>query len=405
MTAIDNKDDDVGVDNQALLEFVGNFPIPPVNKASMRHKSGIRRSCFFPVYAPYVQMLKLHNHYLKPNVFSGTEKEYWCIRNAAGLLDVTGEEVIAVEGPDALWLMNSLVPRDLEKLPDGKAMYCVMCYDHGGIVEDGILIRFDQNKFWWVGGPGYSEQWIYVHSLELDVSVQGHNDSLHVASLQGPRSREILNAVSDINIDSMPVFGLAEGIICGVSATLTRTGYTAELGYDIYVDVCTGEKLFAGLLREVRDRDGDLCGSASLNLRRMDAAILNFTEDFDWQHTPFDVGLTWMVDFDKPVDFTGRRALEQRANRPPEKKLVGLHLDETVPLDAGIDLVVDGRVVGEITSATRSPTLKRKLGLGWLETAYAAPGSTVQAAIGDGYADVIVVKRPFLDAKRELMRA
>jgi aminomethyltransferase len=85
--------------------------------------------------------------------------------------------------------------------------------------------------------------------------------------------------------------------------------------------------------------------------------------------------------------------------------LVGLHLDETVPLDAGIDLVVDGRVVGEITSATRSPTLKRKLGLGWLETAYAAPGSTVQAAIGDGYADVIVVKRPFLDAKRELMRA
>ena len=143
--------------NPALLEFAWNFAIPPVKRASMRHKSGIRRSCFFPVYAPYVRMLKLHNHYLKPNVFSHPEDEYWFIRNSAGLLDVTGEEVISIDGPDALMLMNSLIPRDLEKLANGKAMYCVMCYDHGGIVEDAILVRFSREKFWWVGGPGYSE--------------------------------------------------------------------------------------------------------------------------------------------------------------------------------------------------------------------------------------------------------
>ena len=181
------------VANPGLLAFAENFTIPPVNKAAMRHKSGIRRSCFFPVYAPYVTMLKLHNHYLKPNAFAGPESEYGCIRNTAGLLDVTGEEVISIEGPDALALMNSLVPRDLEKLPDGKAMYCVMCYDHGGIVEDAILVRFNREKIWWVGGPGYSEQWIYVHSLDVDAEVRSHNDRLHVASLQGPKSREILD--------------------------------------------------------------------------------------------------------------------------------------------------------------------------------------------------------------------
>jgi aminomethyltransferase len=391
--------------NDALLEFAGNFPIPPVSKASMRHKSGIRRSCFFPVYAPYVQMLKLHNHYLKPNFFSGAEEEYWHIRKTAGLLDVTGEEVISVEGPDALRLMNSLVPRDLEKLPNGKSMYCVMCYDHGGIVEDGILVRFNAQKFWWIGGPGYSEQWIYAHSLQFDVSVKGHNDNLHVASLQGPLSREILSASSDIDIGSLPVFGLGEGSICGVGATLTRTGYTAELGFDIYVDVGTGGELFDGLLRQVRERGGDLCGSASLNLRRMDAAILNFTEDFDWQHTPFEVGLKWMIDFDKPCDFTGRSALERLAKHPPARRLVGLHLDDAVPLDAGTHLVADSKVVGEITSATQSPTLERKIGLGWLQSLYATPGVKLEAVFGDKIASVEVVKRPFLDAKRTLMRA
>ena len=391
--------------NSGLLEFAENFAIPPIKKASMRHKSGIRRSCFFPVYAADVSLLKLHNHYLKPNVFSGAEREYWCIRNAAGLLDVTGEEVISVRGPDALKLMNSLVPRDLEKLPDGRAMYCVMCYDHGGIVEDAILVRFSAEELWWVGGPGYSEQWIYVHSLQLDVEVRGHNDDLHVASLQGPKSREILASLSDIAVDELPVFGVGKGNICGVAATLTRTGYTAELGYDIYVDVATGGELFAGLLAEVRRLGGDVCGSAALNLRRMDAAILNFTEDFDWQHTPFDVGLRWMVDFDKTVDFTGRQALQALAAVEPERRLVGLHLDDAVPTTAGTNLTLDGLVVGEITSATRSPTLERKIGLAWVETSHAAIDTQLQAEFDEGVARVQVVKRPFLDPKRVLMRA
>ena len=391
--------------NPALLEFAGNFAIPPVKRASMRHKSGIRRSCFFPVYAPYVRMLKLHNHYLKPNVFFHPEDEYWFIRNSAGLLDVTGEEVISIEGPDALTLMNSLIPRDLEKLADGKAMYCVMCYDHGGIVEDAILVRFSREKFWWVGGPGYSEQWIYVHSLGMDVEVRGHNDTWHVASLQGPKSREILQGLSDFDVVSLPRFGVGQGLIGNVPAWVTRTGYTAELGYDIYVEVGLGARLFSALFDSVRAQGGGLCGSAALNLRRMDAAILNFTEDFDWQHTPFDVGLGWMVDFDKPNDFTGRSALEQWVGQPPTQRLVGLFLDEAVPLQAGTELRAEGRCIGEITSAVRSPTLGRKIALGWVESAYTKPGKKFEAGFDDSTGEVEVVKRPFLDPERGLMKA
>ena len=390
--------------NPALLEFVENFPMPPVRKAAMRHRAGIRRSCFYPVMGPYVQMLKLHNHYLKPNVFSGVEEEYWFIRRTAGLLDVTGEEVIEVTGPDALTLMDRVVPRDLSKLANGRSMYCIMCYETGGIVEDAILVRFADDRLWWVGGPGYSEHWIYLNAQGLDVEIVSHNDSLHVASLQGPLSREILDGLCDLDIGALPVFGVGEGRICGVPATLTRTGYTAVLGFDIYVGVERGAELFAGLLDAVWARGGGLCGSESLNHRRMDAAILNFSIDFDWQHTPYDVGLGWMVNFKKVVDFTGRRKLEALSKTPAERKLVGLILEGDPPA-AGAPLVADGSAVGEITSAVRSPSLEQTIALGWVPAALGETGSELTVETDGSRFRATVAETPFLDPERKLMRA
>ena len=388
----------------ALLAFVENFPMPPFGTAGMRHRSGIKRTCFYPVIGPHVQMLKLHNHYLKPDVFSGAEEEYWFIRRAAGLLDVTGEEVIEVTGPDALALMDRLVPRDLSKLPNGKAMYCVMCYETGGIVEDAILVRFADDRLWWVGGPGYSENWIFLNSQGLDVTIVSHNDTLHVASLQGPLSRDILRAVSDIDVDAMPVFGLGEGTICGVPATVTRTGYTAELGYDIYVGVERGAALFAGLFDAVRAKGGGLCGSESLNLRRMDAAILNFGIDFDWQHTPYEVGLGWMVNLKKPTAFTGRAALAGLSASSVERRLVGLVLDADPP-PPGTPLTRAGVAVGEVTSAVRSPSLETTIALGWVPAALSEPGTELALETAETLSAATVTTVPFLDPERKLMRA
>ena len=391
--------------NPALLEFVSNFPMPPVKKTSMRHKAGIRRTCFYPVLGPYVSMLKLHNHYLKPKVYSGAEEEYWFIRRAAGLLDVTGEEVIEVTGPDALALMDKVISRDLSRLANGMSMYCIMCYETGGIVEDAILVRFSDNRLWWVGGTGYSEHWIYLNAQGLDVEIISHNDTLHIASLQGPLSRDILRPLCGFDVDSIPVFGVGDGTICGVPATLTRTGFTAELGYDIYVDVERGAEMFAGLFDAVRARGGGLAGTAALGMRRMDAAILDFSQDFDWQHTPFEIGLGWMVNFKKSVEFTGRVALERAARSEPRRKLIGLVLDNETPLQVGMTLQEDRRSVGEITSMSFSPTLERKIALGWIETALAEPGTGVEVVFDGGSALANVAKTPFFDADRRLMKS
>ena len=137
----------------------------------------------------------------------------------------------------------------------------------------------------------------------------------------------------------------------------------------------------------------------------MEAAIVNFTEDFDWQHTPFDIGLGWMVDFDQPGDFTGRGALEVRSNSKAVEKLVGLYLDDDVPLQAGTVLMAGERAVGELTSAVRSPTLKRNIALGWVSAEHASVGQKLIAVWGHDSAKVVVVKRPFLDPERKLLRA
>lgn len=389
-------------ENPGLLAFAEGFPLPPMQKPAMRQRSGIKRSCFFPVYGGRATSIKLHNNYLKPNIFAGPTKEYWAIRRAAGLLDVTGEEVIEISGPDALTLMNELVPRDLTRLADGRCLYCIMCYDYGGIVEDAILARFSADRLWWIGGPGFSEQWIYAHALGRQVTVKSYLDEIHVASLQGPKARMILQRVSDIDLGRLPPFGLASGRICGAPAVVSRTGYTAELGYDLYVAVEEGAALFAGLDDVGRPEGLALCGSAALDLRRVEAFIRNFGHDFDWQHSPFEVGLGWMVNFKKPR-FTGREALARETESA--RTLVGLELAASAPLKAGSLLSVEARKVGEITSAIVSPTLERKIAIAMVAREAAAIGQVLTLA-GDGEeSQARVVPVPFLDPERRLMNS
>ena len=171
---------------------------------------GLKHTAFYPVIGRAAKEFKLHNSYLKPDQITDPLDEYWTLRKIAGLWDVTGEEVIEIAGPDALVLMNELIPRDLARAKDGQCLYAVMCYDYGGIVEDAVLIRFSSEKIWWVGGPGHSEQWIYTNSLGRRVTVTSYLDDKHVASLQGPKSREILQRVTDADLSRVPFYHSVE---------------------------------------------------------------------------------------------------------------------------------------------------------------------------------------------------
>lgn len=173
-------------DRYARTEFACFTGVPPYARLPIRSRSGLKHTAFHPTIGKIATDYKLHNTYLKPDFFTDPVEEYWAIRKTAGLLDVTGEEILEIKGPEAESLLDSVMPRNVRKMKDGHCYYSVLLHDYGGIVEDGILVRFDQNHFWWIGGPGNSEECLYMHGVHRDVSITSFNDSIHVASLQAP---------------------------------------------------------------------------------------------------------------------------------------------------------------------------------------------------------------------------
>ncbi len=385
--------------------FAVSTLVPPYSRSKMRAKGGIKRTAFYPIISQFATEYKLYNHYLKPQQITDPVEEYWAMRNVAGLWDVTGEEIVEVTGPGALEAMNELVPRDLSKLKDGRALYCVMCYEYGGIIEDGILVRFGPDRLWWIGGEAHSEQWIFGKTLGRGVTVKSHLDRIHVASIQGPKSREILQRVCDTDLSRVPYYGaVPEATVCGVPVSLTRTGFTAELGFDIYVAVPDGEALFRALWEAGRPDGLQLCGSRSMNIRRIEASILNAGQDFDWTMTPYEVNLGWAVDLSKP-SFCGKEALARIHREKPSRCVVGLRIDgETVP-EEGSCVFSAGEHVGEVTSATFSPALRVGLAMAFVRADASELGTVVAIEGCDGQVRAEVVSMPFVDPERRLAKA
>ena len=383
--------------------FVSHVGIPPYLDTGMRMKGGLKRTAFAPFLENLVSEYKLHNTFLKPDQFTDPLEEYWAMRETAGLWDVTGEEPVEIRGPEAAAFVEELVPRDLSRLADGRCAFTVMCYDYGGIVEDAVLIRFDSEKFWWVGGPGASEQWIYSQSIGREVEVGSHIDRIHVASIQGPSSRRILQSVCAADLGHMPYFGMAETEVCGVPVAVSRTGFSAELGYDIYVAIDDGAAMFEGLWEAGRESGMRLCGSRALNIRRMEAGILNVGQDFDWTCNPYEIGLEWMVDLGKRF-FHGQRALARVAAQGPARCIAGFEIDHDRAVAHGSPVVRAGEAVGVVSSAVLSPTLGSSIGMGLLRPDCAEPATELVIEDPGGACAARVVSMPFLDPQKRLAR-
>ena len=383
--------------------FASHVGVHPYLDTGMRMKGGLKRTAFAPFLDRYASEYKLHNTFLKPDQFTDPREEYWALREAAGLWDVTGEEPVEIRGPEAAALVEELVPRDLGRLADGRAVFAVMCYDYGGIVEDAILIRFHSRKFWWVGGPGASEQWIYAQAIGREVEVESHLDRIHVASIQGPRSREILQSVCAADLERLPYFGVVETEVCGAPVVVSRTGFTAELGYDIYVATGPGAAMFEALWEAGRGAGMRLCGSRALNIRRMEAGILNVGQDFDWTCNPYEIGLGWMVDLGKPF-FHGQRALARVAAEGPARRIAGFEIDHHAAVAHGSPVFCAGVRVGRVSSALWSPALGASIGMGLLRPESTQPETELVVEDPGGSYAARVVPMPFLDPERRLAR-
>ncbi len=335
--------------------------------------------------------------YWLPQVYSsnGAIEEYWACREKAVVLDLSPLRKFEVTGPDAEALMQYTLTRDVKKLSLGQVVYSAMCYEHGGMIDDGTLFRLGKDNFRWIGGDDYGGIWLreQAEKLGLKVMVRSSTDQLHNLAVQGPNSREIMRrtiwtAPHQPTIDELGWFRFTIGRVggpTGAPVVVSRTGYTGELGFEVFCHPKDGSALYDAIWNHGGDLGLRPMGLAALDMVRIEAGLIFAGYDFSDQTDPFEAGIGFTVPLkSKTDDFIGRDALIRRKENP-RWKFVGLDIDSNVDVGHGDCIHIGRAQVGVVTSAMRSPLLGKNIALARVDVAHADVGTEVEVGKLDGH--------------------
>ncbi len=323
----------------------------------------------------------------------GAIEEYWACRQQAVVIDLSPLRKVEVTGPDAEALLQYALTRDVKKLSVGQVVYSAMCYPHGGMIDDGTLFRLGRDQFRWIGGDDYGAVWLreQAQALELKVMIRSSTDQMHNLAVQGPNSREILKrmiwtAPLQPSIDELGWFRFAVARIGGpegAPVVVSRTGYTGELGYEIFCHPKDGSAVYEAVWTHGRDLGLRPMGLAGLDMVRIEAGLIFAGYDFSDQTDPFEAGIGFTVPLKtKTDDFIGRDALIRRKEHPSHR-FVGLVIDAASDVGHGDPVHLGRAQIGVVTSATRSPQLGN-IALARLDVAHSAVGTAVEIGKLDG---------------------
>lgn len=324
---------------------------------------------------------------------------YWRLRQKALMFD-TPEKPVEIKGPDAEAFLNHVLARDVTKMAPGRGYYAIACTPQGGVFMDGVMFRFDADTFWYVQADGPFETWLMANSGGFDVTIS--DPDVRVLQIQGPASMDIMHAATDGAIDdSLKYFRADFYDIAGQRLYISRTGFTNELGYEIYAGPDTDHlALWDHLMACGAPHGLEFSSCRAMTLRRIEGGILGNLTDMDTSMTPFEAGLAPFIDMDKG-DFIGRDALVGKDQR---SCLFGTTCASATP-SAGSQILDGDTVVGRITAGVPSPTLQ--LGIGYV--VFAKPddwvGRSLRMRLPDGTThDVTIVTLPFFDREKNLVR-
>jgi aminomethyltransferase len=338
-----------------------------------------------------------YNGYWLANCMStnGPIQEYHACREKAVVLDLSPLRKFEITGPDAEALCQYIFTRNMKTLPVGGVVYSAMCYEHGGMIDDGTVFRLGKDNFRWIGGSDYGGEWIreQADKLGLKVLIRSSTDMQHNIAVQGPESRDILRkfiwtAPHHPNFDDLAWFRFSPARIGdhdGVPIVVSRTGYTGELGYEIFCHPKHANAVFDAVWTAGEDHGIAPMGLEALDMVRIEAGLIFAGYDFSDQTDPFEAGIGFTCPLkSKTDDFIGRDALIRRKEHPM-RKLVGLDIGSNVDVAHG-DCVHVGRAqIGEVCSSMRSPLLGRNIAMARIDVAHAAPGTELEIGKLDGH--------------------
>ena len=368
------------------------FRATPESEPQMTKETGFHSS-----FAVHTRNFIEYNGYWLANCFSqaGPLEEYHACREKAVVLDLSPLRKFEITGPDSEALCQYLFTRNMKTLPVGGVVYTAMCYEHGGMIDDGTVFRLGKDNFRWIGGTDYGGEWIrqQADKLGLKVLIRASTDMQHNIAVQGPESRDLLKKIiwtapHQPTLEELSWFRFAPARIGGehgVPVVVSRTGYTGELGYEIFCHPKHAKDVFDTVWETGQEHGLKPMGLEALDMVRIEAGLIFAGYDFTDQTDPFEAGIGFTVPLkSKTDDFIGRDALIRR-KETPARKLVGLDIDGNVDVAHGDGVYIGRAQVGEITSSMRSPVLGKNIALARVDVAHYQVGTIVEIGKLDGH--------------------
>lgn len=327
---------------------------------------------------------------------TGILEEHRAVRTKAGLFDVSHMGEVDVRGPDALALVQHITTNDASKLEVGQAQYTVMCREDGGVIDDCIVYRFADRYMIVVNAANRTKDvdWIMKHAADRDVMVTDISDEIGLLALQGPAAQGMLEELTSVDLSGIRYYHFAEGMVDDGPAIISRTGYTGEDGFELYVAAGAAAHLWRRLL-EVGGADGLVpVGLGARDSLRLEMGYALYGNDLDEEHTPLEAGLGWVTKLDKG-EFVGRDALVRQKQAGIERKLVGFLLKERGFPRHGYGVHWQGDKVGEVTSGAHAPSLNVGVGMAWVPAEAGKAGTELDIMVRDRAVPAEVTRPPF----------
>jgi glycine cleavage system aminomethyltransferase T len=370
----------------------------PFDMSLVQRGARLRRSPFYEATQRYgPKGFTVYNHTLFPTCFDDFEAEYWHLLRHVTLWDVAVERNVEVTGPDGFRFAQLLTCRDLSRCAVGQGKYVLITGPDGGVLNDPVMLRLDENTFWFALADSDVLLYALGVAAHAGMDVQISEVEAHPLQLQGPKSKDVVCDLFGEELLELRYYHFRRLQLDGIPLILTRTGWTSEIGYELYLlDGSRGTELWERLMEA--GRPYELRPTGPSDIRRIEGGIFNWGADMNAEHNPYELGLDRLVDLDSGADFLARDALGRIRDEGVRRKIVGveiagerLEMNETAwPVDAN-------GAGGTVTSAIYSPRLERNIGYAWLPIQHTEPGTRLSVETPAGARSATVVPLPFVD--------
>ena len=377
------------------------------NSSDFGFGTQIRKSPFFDATVKWgAKDFSVYNHMYIPRDFGNPEENFWNLINDAILCDVAVERQVQIKGPDASKFVQMMTPRDLSKMQVGQCKYVILTNQEGGVLNDPILLKVEEDCYWFSLADSDILFWAQGLNVNSNFDVEISEPDVSPLQLQGPKSRDIMVKVFGDKILDLKYYWFKRFTINGINLVVSRTGWSSELGYEIFLlNSYQGNDLYNHLMK-IGEPMGLRPGHTS-TIRRIEGGMLSYHADMTINTNPLELGLDKYLDLDKDFNFIGKEALISILNKGIDRKQVGIIIDDDPMLGPNTrfwDIYVDDSVVGKVTSAVYSPRLKKNIALGMIKVDYSNLGQVLTVDSGTKKLHAVVTQKPFYDPNKSLTK-